>query len=82
MKLNLAKCAFRVASSKFLGFMISVRGIEANLEKVQAILDMQAPRTIKDVQRLAGRVASLNRFISRSIDKCLSFFKTLRKAFE
>lgn len=43
------KCAFGVASSKFLGFMISQRDIEANLEKIQAILDMEMPRTAKDI---------------------------------
>lgn len=48
MRLNPMKCAFGVASSKFLGFMISQRDIEANLEKIQAILDMEMPRTVKD----------------------------------
>lgn len=81
MKLNPTKCAFGVASGKFLGFMVSHRGIEANPEKIQAIRGMQAPRTTKDVQRLSGRVAALNRFIFRSTDKCLPFFKILRKAF-
>jgi hypothetical protein len=81
MKLNLAKCAFGVSSGKFLGFVVSRRGIEANLEKIQAMLDMQAPRSIKQLQQLTGRVAALNRFISRSTDKCLPFFKVLRKAF-
>ena len=48
MKLNPSKCAFGVASGKFLGFMVSQRGIEANLEKVWAILDMTSPKTIKE----------------------------------
>lgn len=82
MKLNPAKYAFDVASGKFMGFMVSYQGIKANPKKIQAILDMQAPRTIKDVQRLAGCVAGLNRFISRSTDKCLPFFKILHKALE
>jgi hypothetical protein len=81
MKLNPMKCAFRVSSGKFLGFMVSQRGIEANPEKVKAILEMEAPRTTKQLQRLTGRIAALNRFISRSIDKCLPFLKILRKAF-
>ncbi|KAM1610288.1 hypothetical protein ACFXTN_020705 [Malus domestica] len=41
MRLNSNKCAFGVGSGKFLGFMISQRGIEANPEKIKAILDMQ-----------------------------------------
>jgi ribonuclease HI len=81
MKLNPAKCAFGVASGKFLGFMVSQRGIEANPEKIQAVLDMHPPRTTKQLQQLTGRIAALNRFISRSTDKCLPFFKILRKAF-
>jgi hypothetical protein len=81
MKLNPTKCAFGVSSGKFLGFMVSQRGIEANPEKVRAVLEMEAPKTTKQLQRLTGRIAALNRFISRSTDKCLPFFKILRKAF-
>ena len=50
MKLNPSKCAFGVSSGKFLGFMVSQKEIEANPEKVQAILDMTSPKTIKEVQ--------------------------------
>ena len=82
MKLNLSKCAFGVSSRKFLGFMVSQRGIEANPDKIQAILDMEPPMNIKEVQSLTGRVAALNRFASKATDKCLPFFKILRKAFE
>ena len=81
MKLNLSKCAFGVASGKFLGFMVSQRGIEANPEKVQVILNMTSPKTIKKVQKLTGRIAALNRFVSRATNKCLPFFKTLKQAF-
>jgi hypothetical protein len=81
MKLNPTKCAFGISSCKFLGFMVSQWGIEANLEKVRAVLEMEAPKTTKQLQRLTGRIAALNRFISRSTDKCLPFFKILRKAF-
>ena len=52
MKLNPNKCAFRVSSVKFLGFMVSQRGIEANPDKIQAILDMEPPKNIKEVQSL------------------------------
>lgn len=82
MKLNSEKCAFGVGSVKFLGFMVSQRGIEANPEKIKALIEMQSPRMVKEVQRLTGRVAALNRFISRSTDKCLPFFKVLRQTFE
>jgi hypothetical protein len=82
MKLNPAKCAFGVSSRKFLGFMVSQRGIEANPEKLSAVLEMQSPQTTKQLQQLTGRIAALNRFISRSTDKCLPFFKILKKAFE
>ena len=49
IKLNPSKCAFGVASGKFLGFMVSHRGIEANPEKIKAILDMKPPQNIKEV---------------------------------
>ena len=49
MKINPSKCSFGVASRKFLGFIVNARGIEANPEKIQAIRDIQAPRTIKQV---------------------------------
>jgi hypothetical protein len=81
MKLNLSKCVFGVSSGKFLGFMVSQRGIEANPNKIKAVLEMTPPRTVKEVQSLTGRVAALNRFFSRATDKCLPFFKMLRKAF-
>ena len=79
MKLNPSKWAFGVSSRKFLGFMVSQRGIEANPDKMQAILNMEPPKNIKEVQSLTGRVAALNRFISKATDKCLPFFKVLRR---
>ena len=63
MKLNPSKCAFGVSSGKFLGFMVSQRGIEANTEKVKAILEISSPRTVKEMQSLTGRIATLNRFV-------------------
>ncbi|KAL0426873.1 UNVERIFIED_CONTAM: Retrovirus-related Pol polyprotein from transposon opus [Sesamum latifolium] len=79
MKLNPAKCTFGVHEGKFVGFMISQRGIEVNPEKIKAILEMQPPKNIREVQRLTGRLAALNRFISRSSDRGLPFFKVLKK---
>ena len=81
MKLNSSKCAFEVSSGKFLEFMVSQRGIEANLKKVRAILEMSSPKMVKEVQSLTRRVATLNKFISKATDKCLPFFKTLKRAF-
>ena len=71
MKLNPNKCAFGVSSGKFLVLMVSQRGIEANPDKIQAILDVEPPKNIKEVQSLTGRVATLNRFVSKDTDKCL-----------
>ena len=81
MKLNSSKYAFEVSSGKFLEFMVSQRGIEANLKKVRAILEMFSPKTVKEVQSLTRRVATLNKFVSKATDKCLPFFKTLKRAF-
>ena len=78
MMLNPAKCAFGVRSGKFLGLIVSKRGIEANPDKIGAILDIEAPTSIKDVQKLTRRLAALGRFISKSGEKCLPFFKTLK----
>ena len=81
MKLNPTKCVFGVASGKFFGFMVSQRRIETNPEKVHAIINMTSPKTVKEVQKLTGQIATLNRFVSRATDKCLPFFKTLKQAF-
>uniref|UniRef100_A0A2N9FLD8 Uncharacterized protein n=1 Tax=Fagus sylvatica TaxID=28930 RepID=A0A2N9FLD8_FAGSY len=64
MKLNPAKCVFGVSSGKFLGFVVSQRGIEANPDKIKAILEMTPPKTVKEVQSLTGKAATLNRFVS------------------
>ena len=82
MKFNPDKCAFRVMTRKFLGFMGSQKGIEANLDKIRAIIEMALPRNVKEVQSLNGKVATLNRFMSRVTDKCLPFFRTLKRSFE
>ena len=74
MKLNLAKCAFGVSAGKFLGFIVNNRGIEANPDKIKAVLDMLPPSNIKDIQRLTGRIVALSRFVSRASDKCRPFF--------
>ncbi|XP_063949875.1 uncharacterized protein LOC135152721 [Daucus carota subsp. sativus] len=80
MKINPAKCTFGVCSGKFLGYMVSARGIEANPEKIKAVIEMEAPKTIRDIQKLTGRLAALRRFISRSAEKALPFFEVLKGA--
>ena len=82
MKLNPSKCMFGVTAGKFLGFMVSQRGMKVNLEKVRAILELEPPRTVKVVQNLNGKVAALNRFVSKATNKCLPFFHILKKSFE
>ncbi|CAA0814797.1 Unknown protein, partial [Striga hermonthica] len=79
MKLNTSKCAFRVKAGRFLGYVVTERGIEVNKDKVKAILDMAAPRSIRDIQVLAGRIAGLSRFIARAAKKSFAFFKLLKK---
>ncbi|XP_015965562.1 uncharacterized protein LOC107489321 [Arachis duranensis] len=80
LRLNPEKCAFSVKGGKFLGFMLTSRGIEANPEKCQAILDMRSPNSVKDVQRLTGRLAALSRFLPCLALKSFHFFQCLKKA--
>ena len=80
LKLNPEKCVFGVPSGKLLGFFVSQRGIEANPDKIKAIEQIEAPKRIKDVRRLAGCVAAMGRFISKSAERALPFFKILKKA--
>jgi ribonuclease HI len=80
MKLNPDKCVFGVSARKLLGFLVSYRGIEANLEKIKAIEVMRPPTRIKDVQKLTWSLAALSRFISRLAERVLPFFKILRKS--
>lgn len=78
MKLNPKKCSFGVKEGQFLGHLITKQGIKANPSKVKAITDLQAPKTLKDVQSLNGKLASLSRFLSKGVDWPLPFFKTLK----
>ena len=82
MKLNPAKCAFGVSAEKFLGFIVNNREIEANPDKIKVVLDMPPPSSIKEVQRMTGRIASLSRFVSKASDKCQPLFQVLKKAFQ
>jgi hypothetical protein len=77
--LNASKYVFRVGSDKFLGHIISSKGIEANSNQVSTLLNLEKPKDTKQVQRLTGMIAALGRFISRSVDKCRPFFQLLGK---
>jgi hypothetical protein len=77
-KLNPKKCIFRVPSGILLGNVVSHDGIRPNPTKVKAVLDMQPPKNVKDIQKLTGCMAALSRFISRLSKKGLPFFKLLK----
>ncbi|KAJ0556587.1 putative nucleotidyltransferase, Ribonuclease H [Helianthus annuus] len=78
MKFNPAKCSFGMEEGKFLGFIITNGGFKVNPEKVQEIERMPSPKTIKEMQRLAGRLAALNRFLPNHAAKSYPFISTLR----
>ena len=79
LQLNPEKCVFGVPSGKLLGFLVSHRGIEANPEKVKAIERMSLPQTLKEMQKLAGSLTSLGRFISKLGERAFTFFKLMKK---
>ncbi|XP_022846340.1 uncharacterized protein LOC111369087 [Olea europaea var. sylvestris] len=76
-KLNPKKCAFGVSCGKFLGYIVNNRGIEANFEKIRVVIQMKAPTKPRGVQSLIGMIAALNRFVSKSTDRCKPFFDIL-----
>ena len=80
MKLNPLKCAFGVSADRFLGFMVTQRGIEANPAQLKAIMQSSTPSFKKGIQQLTGRLATLGRFISQFMDRLKPFFTTLRGA--
>ncbi|GKD59898.1 reverse transcriptase domain-containing protein [Tanacetum coccineum] len=79
MKLNPKKCTFGMQEGMFLGYKVSTNGLRACPDKADAVLSLPSLRCIKDVQKLNGKLASLNRFLSKSAEKSLPFFKTLKK---
>ena len=79
LRLNASKCSFGVRSGKFLGYMITHRGIEVNPDQIKAINDLKPPRNAKEVQKLTGMIAALTRFISRSVDRCRPFYLLINK---
>ena len=79
LRLNASKCSFVVELGKFLGYMVTYRGIEVNPNQIKVINDLQPPRNLNEVQTLTRMTAALNRFISRSTDRCRPFFQLLHK---
>jgi len=80
MRLNLEKCVFGVASRKFLGFMLTHSGKEANPDKCQAIVDMQSLANIKEVQRLVGRMIVLSCFMPKLAERIQPMLRLMKKA--
>ena len=80
MKLNPSKCAFGVSADKFLGFMVSQRGIEVCLDQVKAVMETLPPRSKKELQRFTGKLVALGRFIARFTNELRPFFLAIRKA--
>ena len=79
LRLNALKCSFGVSSGKFLGYMITPRGIEVNPDQIKVVNDLQPPRNHKKVQKLTRMTVALNRFISQSVNRCRPFFQLLHK---
>ena len=79
LRLYASKCSFDMGSGKFLGYMVTHRGIEVNLDQIKAMNNLQSPPNPKDVQKLTRMAAALNRFISRSTDRCRHFFLLINK---
>ncbi|CAJ2629814.1 unnamed protein product [Trifolium pratense] len=79
MRFNPEKCTFGVRAGKFLGFYLTERGIEANPDKCRAFAELPTPSDKKSIQTLNGMLTSLSRFVSKSAQHALPFFKLLKK---
>ena len=79
LRLNATKCSFGVGSGKLLGYMVTHRGIEVSPDQIKAIHNLQPPWNPKEVQKLTGMIAALNRFISKSTDRCRPFYLLMNK---
>ncbi|XP_065622758.1 uncharacterized protein LOC112030837 [Quercus suber] len=79
LRLNAEKCAFGVGAGKFLGYLITSRGIEVNPDQIEAIKRLKPPSNPKEVQVLTGMLAALNRFVSKFADRCRPFYQLLKK---
>ena len=79
LKLNPEKCVFGVEAGKFLGFMLTERGIEANPDKCATMIAIRSPTSVKEVQQLTGRMAALSRFVSDGGEKGHPYFQCLKR---
>ncbi|GJQ97692.1 retrovirus-related pol polyprotein from transposon TNT 1-94 [Tanacetum coccineum] len=91
IKFNPKKCSFGMEEGKFLGYIVTSKGIRANPEivtskgiranpeKAKAVMDMPSPKTLKQMQSLSGKLAALNHFLSKSAERSLPFLDTLKK---
>ena len=80
IRLNPDKCVFGIDHGKFLRFMLTQRGIEANPKKCKAIIKMRSPTTIKEVQRLIGRLTAISRFLPKLDEKTQPIVQLLKKS--
>ena len=78
--LNPDKCVFNIDRGKFLGFMLTQHGIEANPEKCKAIIEMRNPTTIKEVQRLIGCLTAISRFLPKLAEQTQPIVQLLKKS--
>ncbi|GJZ29124.1 hypothetical protein Tco_0573771 [Tanacetum coccineum] len=78
MRLNPKKCSFGVKEGKFLGYLVTSEGVRANPKKTKVVAHMQSPRTLREMQSLSGKLAALNHFLSKSAERALPFFETLK----
>jgi len=80
LRLNPGKCVFNIDRGKFLGFLLTQRGIEANPEKCNAIIEMRSPNNIKEVQRLIGRLIAISRFLPKLAEQIQPIIQLLKKS--
>lgn len=78
MKLNLGKCTFGVEEGQFLGYYVTIEGIQPNPVKVDELMDVPSSHTLRDAQGLNGKLTALIRFISKSAEKAMPLFHTLK----
>ncbi|GJU81545.1 reverse transcriptase domain-containing protein [Tanacetum coccineum] len=79
MKLNPKKCSFGMEEGKFLGYIVTSKGIRANSKKTKVVIDMPSPKTLKQMQSLSEKLAALNCFLSKSAERSLPFLDILKK---
>jgi len=80
LRLNPKKCVFSVDRGKFLGFMLTQRGIEANSEKCNAIIEKRSPNSVKEVQRLIGRLTAISRFLPKLAEQTQPIIQLPKKS--